>query len=149
MSTKYAPLPTIGDIVWCHFPQEMGVPGPKPRPALVRAVSTARNLVQVAYGTSKKTGSLYPGEFVLDPSDGGFADSGLEVRTKFDVGNLVTLPFDDTWFAPSPLLKPGTPAPKMGSLHVSYLTAAIKARETYKDYQAKKAREALRLANDK
>lgn len=149
MSTKYTPLPTIGDIVWCHFPQEMGVPGPKPRPALVRAVSAAHNLVQVAYGTSKKTGNLYPGEFVLDPRDGGFADSGLEVRTKFDVGNLVTLPFDNTWFAPSPLLKTGTPAPKIGSLHVSYLPAAINARVNYKDHQAKKSRAALRLANDK
>ena len=148
MSTKYTPLPTIGDIVWCHFPQEMGTPGPKPRPALVIAVSTAHNLVRVAYGTSKKTGSLYPGEFVLDPSDGGFADSGLEVRTKFDVGNLVTLPFDDTWFAPSPLLKIGTPAPKMGSLHISYLPAAINAREAYRDYLHKKSQIALRLAND-
>lgn len=149
MSTKYAPLPAIGDIVWCHFPQEMGIPGPKPRPALVRAVSCKRNLVQVAYGTSKKTGNLYPGEFVLDPNDKGFADSGLEVRTKFDVGNLVTLPFDSKWFAPSPLLKTGIPIPKMGTLHISYLTAVIAARKAYKDNQAKQNRGYIRLANDK
>jgi len=103
--------------------------------------------VQVAYGTSQKTGNLYPGEFVLDPNDKGFADSGLEVRTKFDVGNLVQLPFDDKWFAPSPLLKTGTPAPKMGSLHVSYLNAAISARTAYNNFQAKKKRENIRLAS--
>lgn len=149
MSTKYAPLPTIGDILWCHFPQEMGIPGPKPRPALVRAVSTKHHYVQVAYGTSKKTDRIYPGEFVLDPSEGGFASSGLEARTKFDVGNLVTLPFDSMWFAPSPLLHIGTPAPKMGSLHVSYLKAAIDARALYEAIQEKAARNATRLANDK
>lgn len=55
-SYKHNPLPTPGDIVWCHFPitANLGNPGPKPRPALVIAVSPEHHVVKVVYGTSQK-----------------------------------------------------------------------------------------------
>lgn len=145
MSTNYTPLPAVGDIVWCHFPEEVDTPGPKSRPALVVAISTSQHAVQVAYGTSKKTFRLYPGEFVLDPQDKGFLESGLETRTKFDLGNLIKLPFDTTWFADSPLLTFSSPKPKMGSLHVSYMGSARRAKQAYEE---KKRRDKIRIASN-
>lgn len=123
MTVPFHPLPAPGDIVWCNFPQTLGNPGPKPRPALVVAVATAQHAVKIAYGTSQKTNKLYPGEFVLDPADAGFSDSGLATCTKFDLGQTVTVPFDSDWFSPSPGITPSTPLPKMGVLHPSYMPA--------------------------
>lgn len=93
---RFVPLPAPGDIVWCAFPQLPRVPGPKKRPALVARVSRATHEVAVAYGTTQKTVQRYPTEFVLDPSDFGFAASGLSYRTKFDLAVIVQLPFDST-----------------------------------------------------
>lgn len=126
---KFHPLPAPGDIVWCHFPQTIGNPGPKPRPALVLAIAREQHAIQVAYGTSQKTHKLYPGEFVLDPSDAGFSVSGLGQRTKFDVGNRVQIYFDSDWFAPAPGQTPQIPLPKLGILHPSYMKAAKQALE--------------------
>ncbi len=99
---KFHPLPAPGDIVWCAFPQAMGVPGPKKRPALVARVAPATHEISVVYGTSQKTTLIYPTEVVLDPADPGFAISGLSHRTKFDVAHQVQLPFDSDWFEPRP-----------------------------------------------
>ena len=47
--------PTAGEIVWCHFPDDIH-PRPKPRPALILTVfddDAPRFTVRVAYGTSK------------------------------------------------------------------------------------------------
>src|SRR5213594_4256768 len=63
MSARW-PSPTVGDIVWCHFPELPTLePGPKPRPALVLSVETREDgiAVTVAYGTSKKVTSLKAG----------------------------------------------------------------------------------------
>lgn len=124
MPTKFTPLPAPGDILWCKFPHHNypGVPAYKCRPVLVKRVSTQKHTVEVAYGTSQKTDNLYPGEFAVDPSDVGFAISGLDVRTKFDISRTVVLPFDDEWFATAPILNLLNPVPKMGSLHISYST---------------------------
>lgn len=126
-STLFRPLPAPGDIVWCHFPQSLGEPGPKPRPALVVAVSLADHAVMVVYGTSQKTDKIYPGEFVLDPNDAGFADSGLSYRTKFNLSTQVKLPFSHGWFDQAPGFAGHIPLPKMGVLHPSYMAAAIAA----------------------
>lgn len=125
----FNPLPAPGDIVWCHFPQSVGKPGPKPRPALVLAVAPTEHAIQVAYGTSQKTApnQLYPGEFALDPTDPGFQSSGLFRRTKFDLGNVVKIYFNSDWFSPCPGQVPQVPLPKMGILHPSYMGAAKKA----------------------
>lgn len=129
MTIQFNPLPEPGDIVWCQFPQQpnLGNPGPKPRPALVVAVSEADHAIAVVYGTSQKTHQLYPGEFVLDPGDGGFHVSGLTVRTKFDLGTKIQLHFDSDWFSPSPSVHIASPLPKLGMLHPSYMQDLIKA----------------------
>lgn len=125
---QFHPLPAPGDIVWCRFPQALGLPGPKSRPALVVRVARARHEVAVVYGTSQKTRRLYPTEFVLDPADAGFVVSGLSHRTKFDLAVLVQLPFNTQWFAPAPGSVPQSPLPKMGVLHPSYMAVASAAR---------------------
>lgn len=117
----FTPLPAPGDIVWCQFPQSIGMPGPKPRPALVIAVSPTDHAVRIAYGTSKKTNKIYQNEFVLDPKDIGFIDSGLTTRTKFDLSNIVQVPFNSIWFSAHRGFYASTPLPKMGVLHPSYM----------------------------
>jgi len=125
----FRPLPAPGDIVWTFFPQseDLGYPGPKPRPALVLFISEEDHAVEIAYGTSQRTDKMYPGEFVLDPADAGFAISGLSARTKFDLGRTVRLPFNSNWFKPSPDVHVSSPLPKMGTLHASYMIAAGRA----------------------
>jgi len=122
----FEPLPEPGDIVMVNFPhvENMGEPGPKPRPALVLSVSTEDHVIEIAYGTSQRTDKLFPGEFALDPADGGFASSGLQTRTKFDLGRTVQLPFDSDWFKVAPGVHTQSPLPKMGTLHPSYVRAA-------------------------
>lgn len=56
MSARW-PAPTVGDIVWCHFPELPALElGPKPRPALVLSVETREDgiAVTVAYGPPRK-----------------------------------------------------------------------------------------------
>lgn len=130
------PLPKAGDIVWCRFPQTLGTPGPKPRPALVIAISQNDHAVLIAYGTSQKTNRIYPGEFLLDKSDAGFLDSGLSVATKFDLNNRVKVPFDSDWFSPNPAMAPNTPLPKLGVLHPSYVPSINAAFAAAKAYRA-------------
>lgn len=81
----------------------------------------------MVYGTSQKTDHIYPTEVVLDPTDPGFAVSGLSHRTKFDVANQVQLPFDSDWFEPAPGPQTNIPLPKMGILHPSYMPAIASA----------------------
>jgi hypothetical protein len=124
---KFHPLPAPGDIVWCAFPQAVGVPGPKKRPALVARVAPATHEISVVYGTSRKTNQIYATEIVLDPADPGFSISGLSHRSKFDVAHQVQLPFDSDWFEPAPGPQSNTPLPKMGVLHPSYMPAIAAA----------------------
>lgn len=124
---RFAPLPAPGDFVWCRFPETLGVPGPKNRPALVIGVADDDHRVRVCYGTTKKTDTLYPGEFVIDPDDDGFALSGLAARTKFDLGNCVDLPFNSRWFVRHESLAVQVPLPKMGTLHSCYTLAIQEA----------------------
>lgn len=81
----------------------------------------------MCFGTSKKTEMIYPGEFVISKSDTGFPVSGLSFTTKFDMNRRVQLPFDDNWFKAAPGPTPSTPAPRIGSLHPSYVSLARKA----------------------
>lgn len=108
MTAKYwAPQPKAGDIVQCRFPEEVGRPGPKERPALVLEVEEALDdptgcVITVAYATSQRINTVYPGEFVIEPN----VATGLTVATKFDLVNRHRLPFDDAWFAPAPGKRP-------------------------------------------
>ena len=55
MTPRWWAEPIAGDIVWCHFPDDIH-PRPKPRPALILVVfddDAPQFTVRVAYGTSK------------------------------------------------------------------------------------------------
>lgn len=116
MARYFEPLPAPGDIIWCRFPEGVGVLGPNPRPALVLGVARHLKAITLAYGTSQKTNQIYPTEFAVDPSYANFDLSGLSVRTKFDMGNQVNIPFNDDWVAKAPSIQPNSPLPKLGVL---------------------------------
>ena len=125
---KFFPKPSIGDIVQCRFPERISEPGPKARPAIVTGVEVydleeggEEIFVTVAYGTSKDVDKCFPGELKIAASD---PDAGLAVDTKFDLGNLVTLPFDEEWFETAPGTEQGNP--KRGSLNLKSI--AIKRK---------------------
>lgn len=126
--------PSPGDIVWCHFPQRpRDLPGPKPRPALVIAVMSYEDglSVQVAYGTSQKIDRLHAGEFAIIRAQNktAYEVAGLSYDTKFDLRNLVELPWNDCFFSVPPNAPHGQ-TPRLGSLHASMaraLNAAARA----------------------
>lgn len=114
--------PDPGDIVWCRFPQRpRDAPGPKPRPALVVAVTEREDgvAVTVAYGTSQKLDRLATGEFAIrkDHNKTAYAMAGLSYDTKFDLRHRVELPWNDVFFAVPPNPTHGQ-TPKLGSLHI-------------------------------
>jgi len=126
-------IPDPGDIVWCRFPQRpRDVPGPKPRPALVVAVTEHEDgiAVTVAYGTSQHLDKLVAGEFTIRKvqNRAAYEMAGISYDTKFDLRNQVELPWNDTFFTVPPNPTHGQ-TPKMGSLHIgmeSALKAAVK-----------------------
>ena len=128
---KFFLPPRPGDIVWCLFPQDKKLePGPKSRPALVVKVGEidGEPAVAVAYGTSQRIGALHPGEFAITRADReAFAVAGLSFDTKFDLTNVIELPFSGQWFA----VPPGAPhgqIPKLGLLHPTMVRRAVAAR---------------------
>ena len=74
--------------------------------------------VSVAYGTSQKTNRLYSGEFRISKSEhpAAYASAGLSYDTKFDLRNVLELPFNDAYFSVPPLAPQGQ-MPKLGTLH--------------------------------
>jgi hypothetical protein len=117
--------PAAGDIVWCHFPDNI-TPHPKPRPALIVTVfddHAPEFTVEVAYGTSQKTTSLHRGEFGIyqNQNASAYKAAGLSYDTKFNLGQTVELPFSTQWFS----VPPGslTQEPKLGLLHPSLMRA--------------------------
>ena len=124
------PEPTAGDIVWCHFPDHIH-PKPKPRPGLL--VSTKVDdesmvFVSVAYGTSQKTDRLYSGEFLIAKSEhpAAYSSAGLSYDTKFNLNNILELPFNDAYFSVPPHAPHGQ-TPKLGTLHPSMVRIAAAA----------------------
>jgi len=124
------PLPAPGDIVYCRFPEKVGAPGPKPRPALVTAIvefDDGAKGVQVAYGTSQGTEHLFAGEFLISPKDGeAYEIAGLSFPTKFDLNRLQALPYTDEWFRVAPAREHGQ-SPQLGILHPSLMRRAAAA----------------------
>ena len=130
------PEPTAGDIVWCHFPDNIH-PRPKPRPGLIIATKEDHEgmiFVSVAYGTSKKTDRLYSGEFRIAKAEhpAAYASAGLSFDTKFDFGKTLDLPFNDTYFSVPPHA-PNGQIPKLGTLHPSMVRIAAAAFSAVKE----------------
>ncbi len=119
------PEPAAGDIVWCHFPDNI-IPHPKPRPALIVTVfddDAPEFVVEVAYGTSQKTRSLHRGGFGIYQAQNSIAykTAGLSYDTKFNLTQTVELPFSTQWFSvPHGSL---TQEPRLGVLHPSLMRA--------------------------
>lgn len=128
--------PEPGDIVWCRFPQRpRDVPGPKPRPALVVCVTEFADgsVVKVAYGTSQKTDRLVSGEFAIRKAENktAYKLAGLSYDTKFDLRNMVELPWNECFFAVPPIPLHGQ-TPKLGSLHIGLKKALAEAARALK-----------------
>ncbi len=127
---RWWPEPTAGEIVWCHFPDNIH-PKPKPRPGLIIStkVDDEENFfVSVAYGTSQKTNRLYIGEFLISKRDhsAAYASAGLSYDTKFNLKRILELPFNDDYFSVPPLAPYGQ-IPKLGTLHPSMVKIAAAA----------------------
>ena len=127
---KWWPEPAAGDIVWCHFPDNIH-PKPKPRPGLI--VSTKEDdegkiFVSVAYGTSQKTNRLFSGEFRITKIEHPVAynSAGLSYDTKFDLKNTLELPISEVYFSVPPNAPHGQ-IPKLGTLHPSMVRIAAAA----------------------
>jgi len=119
--------PEPGDIVWCRFPERVrDVPGPKPRPALVVTVTEHEDgyAVKVAYGTSKKVNQLVSGEFAIRKLDSlpAYTLAGLSFDTKFNLREMVDLPWNHEFFGVPPHPSYGQ-TPKLGSLHACLMKA--------------------------
>jgi hypothetical protein len=124
---RWWPEPSAGEIVWCHFPDNIH-PKPKPLPGLI--VSTKVDdegmiFLSVAYGTSQKTDRLYSGEFRITKAEHPAAhkSAGLSYDTKFDLSKVLELPFNDAYFSVPPHAPHGQ-NPKLGTLHPSMVRVA-------------------------
>ena len=112
----YSTAPAPYDVVWSLFPttEEPKLPGPKPRPALVRQAFQDQDgnaWVKVVYGTS------------VDPYRATVADfsvvtlpemnvCGLKCATRFRLDREMTLPWSREFFD----CLPGKPSPIMGHM---------------------------------
>lgn len=108
-SFTYHPLSTLPaslDIVWCRFPEREApaTPGPKSRPALVRAVALnddeTKGVVHVAFGTGRLKAHR-----ALDLQIQNFRsieECGLEKATRFDLDRCLWLPWVKEFFGPAP-----------------------------------------------
>lgn len=118
--------PAAGEIVWCHFPDDIH-PRPKPRPALVLVVfddDAPQFTVRVAYGTSQRTTRLHRGEFSIlhERNSAAYAAAGLSYDTRFDLKQVLELPYNTEWFSVPPAAPYGQ-TPKLGVLHPSLVRA--------------------------
>ncbi len=136
MTQQWWGEPTAGEIVWCHFPDQI-LPRPKPRPALIIAAfddNAPQFDVRVAYGTSQRTRSLHRVEFAIlrDRNAVAYAAAGLSYDTKFDLRQVLDLPYTSEWFSVPPAAPHGQ-TPKLGTLHPSLVRAVEAAFRAAKE----------------
>ncbi len=79
-----------GDIVLVEFPFT-DLSNTKLRPALVLWADTMGDDVTLCFISTQNLTSLNPEEFVLNPSDSEFKDTGLRTISKVRVTRIVTL----------------------------------------------------------
>lgn len=100
-------LPAPFDIVWCRFPthDDLGNPGPKPRPAIVLNVAvdeeTRESEVQVIYGTGTLKFDQRPGDFFVT-NVAEMDACGLNKATRFDLDTISWIPWAEEWFETLP-----------------------------------------------
>lgn len=122
--------PDAGDIAWCNFPDGVR-PRTKARPVLVVSVigTQAPFAVRVAYGTSQRVRDMFGGEFAIlrinHPT--AFALANLSHDKKFNLRQLVDLPYTTVWLSVPPPAPHGQ-TPKLGTLHPSLMRAAEAAQ---------------------
>lgn len=126
MTLRWWSEPTAGEIVWCHFPDQIH-PRPKPRPALILAVFddiAPQFDVRVAYGTSQRTTALRRVEFAIlrERNAAAYNAAGLSYDTKFDLKQALDLPYTTEWFSVPPAAPHGQ-TPKLGTFHPSLVRA--------------------------
>jgi hypothetical protein len=102
-------------------------PGPKPRPALVCEILEREDglAIIVAYGTSRGPTRLHTGEFAITKRDNpaAYSVAGLSFDTKFDLRQIIALPWNEDFFGVPPRAPHGQ-NPKLESLHASMMRAA-------------------------
>lgn len=126
MTVAWWPEPTAGEIVWCHFPDKIN-PRPKLRPALILKVfddEAPQFQVNVAYGTSQLTTTLYSGEFSIlrERNPTAYQTAGLSYDTKLNLKQALDLPYNTDWFSVPPAA-PQEQIPNLGTLHASLVPA--------------------------
>lgn len=79
-------------------------------------------MVSVVYGTSKKLDHMRPGEISITRAQNpaAFALAGLAYDTKFDLGAMLDLPWNDRYFKVPPRSPHGN-SPKLGTLHATVM----------------------------
>jgi hypothetical protein len=79
----------------------------------------------VAYGTSQGLNRLHAGEFAITKqgSPAAYSVAGLSFDTKFDLRQVIELPWNEDFFGVPPRAPHGQ-NPKLGSLHASMMRAA-------------------------
>lgn len=136
--------PEYGSIVWTRFPEEVGKPGPKPRPALVLATGLNDKhkppyaTLQVAYGTSNlKLDRPISKTHLIIQNVVSLNQMRLPQATRFDLDHIIWLPWSSRFFEP----RPGNLTPKIGELSQTYIQklellkavrAAMKVRQSRK-----------------
>jgi hypothetical protein len=80
--------------------------------------------VNVAYGTSQRTTTLYRGEFSIlrERNPTAYQTSGLSYDTKFNLKQAIDLPYNTDWFSVPPAAPQGQ-IPNLGALHASLVPA--------------------------
>lgn len=126
MIVRWWDEPAAGEIVWCHFPDNVS-PRAKPRPTLILSVfddDAPQFHVRVAYGTSQRTTTLHRAEFSIlrERNSAAYEVAGLSFDTKFDLKQAIDLPFTTEWFSVPPAAPHGQ-TPKLGTLHPSMVRA--------------------------
>ena len=86
------------------------------------------DFVSVAYVASQKTDRLFSGEFRIAESEqpSAYTSAGLSFDTKFDLRNVLELPFKHAYFSVPPNAPHGQ-IPKLGTLHPSMVRTAVAA----------------------
>jgi hypothetical protein len=86
--------------------------------------AAADERLSLAYGTSQRTRTLHRGEFAIlrEINPVGYEAAGLSYDAKFDLRQMLDLPYSTDWFTVPPTAPHGQ-TPKLGTLHPSRVRA--------------------------